>query len=243
MAIRVMRALSILGITSGLIFSSIMLVWAVQGVTIFPGQSTGINYSSTENGTLLVVQPGNLTFLQVSGTAGGFGNIHWTGFYGNISGNLTLQDANGAVFYEWVGLGTPAGEVFASNSSVVDWDTINCTNSSQIDAINTYLNLSLSAKDTVNETYSSNSHPAFTVAANSIPADTCNSTNAYSNGVPDPGLFYQVLLSDADNTPVFTTLINSSSTDYSGAPVDFELLAGVPGGSTTAALYFFMELG
>jgi len=240
---RVIKALSLLGITSCLIVSGIWIALAVQGVTIFVGQSSGLNYSSSENGTLVQTQPGNLTFLEIAGTAGGSSNIHWAGFYGNISGNLSLQNANGDVFYSWVGIGTPEGEVFASNTSSVSWSTVNCTNSTHIDSINAYLNISGSSRDSVNETYYANSHPAFSVATQAIPANACNSTNAYSNSVLDAGLFYQILLADSNSIPVYVALMNASSAAYDGSPVDFELLAGVPNGPAAFSLYFFMELG
>jgi hypothetical protein len=221
-----------------------LLVFAVQGANIFPGASSGTNFSYSGSGTLIQVQPGNISFIEVSGTmAGSSGGTHWAGFYGNISGNMSLEDANGHVFYDWVGIGSNVvGEVFASNVSTVIWSGVNCTNSSQITAINSFMNVTGTDKDSVELTYTSNIHPAFNVAGINIPANTCNSTNAFSDGIKNSSLFSQILLADTNDCPVFTTLINSSSVGFAGDTVDFELLSGVKKNGLTS-LYFFIELG
>jgi len=89
-------------------------------------------------------------------------------------------------------------------------------------------------------TYDAQAHGGFSVAGVTIPANTCNSTNAYVNSAPDSAYFSQVLLSDTNSIPVFATILNASSTGFDGTAYDFELLAGVPGSGT---LYFFIELG
>lgn len=226
------------------IVSGTYLVFAVQGANILVGQSSGMNYSYSENGTLIQIQPGNLTFLEIYGTASGLsGGFHWTGFYGNISGNLTLEDANGNVFYDWEGLGELInGEVFASNNSVVLWSDINCTNTSQILAINGFLNVSGGTVDSVEKTYTENAHPGFSVAGKNITANSCNSTNTYSNGTKSGALFNQVILSDSNYAAVFGTLINDSAASFDGSIVDFQLLSGVKSVGLTE-LFFFIEIG
>jgi hypothetical protein len=233
------RALGLVGIACAIVFSSAVLVFGVQGAGIFIGRSSGLNYSFDGTGTQLAVQPGNMTFLDVDG---GAVTTHWAGFYGNISGNLSLEDANGKVFYDWSGIGTAAGEIYASNVSTVIWGSVNCTNSSQISAIESFLNVTGSDMDSLEYTYSGNSHPQFSVAGRAILANSCNSTNMFSDGVKNESLFSQILMADSNDCPVFTTLINSSSTGFDGTPVDFELLAGVRR-STLTNLYFFIELG
>jgi hypothetical protein len=165
---------------------------------------------------------------------------HWAGFYGNITGNITLQDANGNLFYDWSGIGTPTGEVYASNTSTVSWANIGCADAGNMTSLNTFLGMTGANSDSVFNTYDAQSHGAFSVAGVSISADSCNSTNAYTTGGADAGLFQQVLLADNRNVPVFATIINASETSFRNTNVDFELLAGVPGSGT---LYFFIELG
>lgn len=233
------KTLLLLSVTLGIIMSSMIFVFGVQGASITLGQSGRGNFSFTGNGTLVNTEPGNVTYMGINGDSI---TTHWAGFYGNISGNLTLEDASGNVFYDWAGIGTPSGEVFASNSSFVLWSTIACANSTQIDAINNYLDFSLGGQDTVENTYNSRNHVAFVVAGVNIVNDTCNSTSVYSAGVKDPSLFRQIMLSDNNTVPIFTTLINSSSASFQNQAVDFQLLTGVKV-STITPLYFFIELG
>jgi hypothetical protein len=239
--ISTMKASCLIIVACVLIFSGTAIVLGVQGAGIFPGKSSGLNYSYSGSGTAYSTEPGNLTFFQVDAYGGSI-NTHWAGFYGNVSGNLTLEDANGNVFYDWTGLGIAIGEIYASNVSIVLWDSINCTNSSQIDAINSFLNVTGADTDSVGYTYSENIHPSFSVGGRAFLANTCNTTNTYSNGAKDASLFSQILLADSQDCPVFTTLINASSASFEGSPVDFQLLAGVKKSSLTD-LYFFIELG
>lgn len=231
------KAMLSLTLIMGMLFSGIWFVWGVQAPSLAVGSSSGLNTSYVGSGTLYTAQAGNVTQIDLNGTQS---TTNWAGFYGNISGNITLEDAAGNVFYDWSGLGTPEGEVYASNNSVVDWTTIACANDGNMTALDTFLGLTASDADSAYNTYGSPSHLGFTVAGTTITANTCNSTNAYDNSGSQTALFSQVLLADAASVPVFTTILNASSTAFNGAQVDFELLAGVNG---AGPLYFFLELG
>lgn len=226
-----------LTLIAGLMFSGVSLVFGVEAPGLNLIGSSRYNTSFTGSGTSLEAQAGNVTELNIQGTQV---TTHWAGFYGNITGNITLEDATGNVFYDWAGLGVASGEVYASNTSTVQWTTIACANAANMSAANTFLGMTGSNSDSVFNTYDTQSHQSFTVAGTTITANTCNSTNAYTNTGLDAGLFKQIILSDINAVPVFTTLINASATSFRNTPVDFQLLAGVPGSGT---LYFFIELG
>ena len=54
----------------------------------------------------------------------------WQGYYGNVTGTITLDDANNNTMYDW-SLPDPSGEIFAVNSSdSVAWANIYCLNAS-----------------------------------------------------------------------------------------------------------------
>jgi hypothetical protein len=221
----------------GLFFSSVGLVFGVQAPGLTTGASGRYNVSFAGSGTSLGAQAGNVTEINLAGTQV---TTHWAGFYGNITGNITLQDANGNLFYDWSGMGVPSGEVYASNTSTVSWSTIACANAANMTSTNTFLGMTGSNSDSVFNTYDAQSHGGFSVAGVSISADSCNSTNAYTNTGVNASYFQQVLLSDNRNIPVFATIINASATSFRSTAVDFQLLTGVPG---TGTLYFFIELG
>jgi len=160
----------------GLLYTGITSVLGVQGATsISLGQSSRANLTNYSSSASTAVQAGNVTELNISGQAI---TTHWAGFYGEISGNITLENANGDVFYDWTGLNALVGEVFASPDSTVQWDGIGCANASEISSIESSLGISATDADNIASTYSSNSHPSFDVGT--VTGITgCNSTNTY----------------------------------------------------------------
>jgi len=223
----------------GLLYTGITSVLGVQGATsISLGQSSRANLTNYSSSASTAVQAGNVTELNISGQAI---TTHWAGFYGEISGNITLENANGDVFYDWTGLNALVGEVFASPDSTVQWDGIGCANASEISSIESSLGISATDADNIASTYSSNSHPSFDVGT--VTGITgCNSTNTYVNSGPSSSAFYQILLTDRDGTPVYTTLINESTTGFDGNTHDFQLLVGESDAAGTTTLYFYIEL-
>jgi hypothetical protein len=232
------RAVFSLTLMVGLLFSGIHLVFAVQAPSLLtPGESSRMNYSYGGAGTAYDAQAGNVTQLDLSGKQV---TTHWAGFYGNVSGSITLEDALGNVFYNWSGLGSPIGEIYASNTSTVAWSSIACANTANMSAVDSFLGMTSSNPDSVFKTYGSPSHSGFSVAGLNIGQNSCNSTNAHTNTGKNSAYFTQVLLADNRNVPVFATILNASATSFKNSGVDFQLLTGVPGSGT---LYFFIELG
>jgi hypothetical protein len=144
------------------------------------------------------------------------------------------------VFYNWSGLNSLSGEVFASASGAVDWGTIACTDATAISDLETALGISATDADRIENTYTSNAHPAFAVGG--TPLSGCNSTNAYVSSALDPSSFYQVLLADGSANVVYTTLINESLTGFDSAAHDFQLLVGESDAVGSTDLYFYIEL-
>ena len=120
-------------IVVGLFYAGVTSVFGVQGATsISVGQSSRANFTNYSSSASTPVQAGNVTELNLSG---GAITEHWAGFYGEISGNISLSNSDGDVFYNWAGLGAPEGEVFASNESSVDWSGVGCAASAEITGI------------------------------------------------------------------------------------------------------------
>jgi len=235
-AIQCAKKAALLLTVLGLLFAGMTSVFGVQGATtITAGASSRANYSTTSSQST-AVQAGNVTELNISGNSI---TTHWAGFYGKISGAITLQSSDGSIFYNWTGINRPlSGKVLASNSSSVDWGGIGCMDATGQAALETALSILPSDADRINQTYTSTS-PDFTIGG--TPISGCNSTNAFINTGQDSTAFYQILLSDAAGTgnPVYTTLINDSSTGFDAVAHDFELLVGVSGTQTD---YFYIEL-
>jgi hypothetical protein len=222
----------------GLLYAGVNSVFGVQGATsISVGPSSRANYSNTSSATT-GVQAGNVTELNLTGTSI---TDHWAGFYGDISGNMTLGDSSGHSFYDWTGINSAAGEVYASTSNAVAWSGIGCIDIAEIANLETSLGITATDADRVNQTYTTSAHPDFTVGGVSISG--CNSTNANTDAGPSATAFYQILLSDTGGDAVYTTLINESTTGFDAVAHDFELLVGESDSLGTTPLYFYLELG
>jgi len=234
-----LKKVVLLMIVVGLFYAGMTSVFGVQGATsIAAGETSRANFSDDSTASL-AVQSGNVTQLNITGTAI---SDHWAGFYGEVSGNMTLSNAAGDVFYEWEGLNAIAGEVFASTSGSVDWSTIACIGATGIANLETALGIVPTDADRINQTYTVATHPGITVAGTALSA--CNTTNAYINTGKDATTFYQILLADTsgDGNPVFTTLINETTTGFDGVTHDFQLLVGEEDSAATTDLYFYIEL-
>jgi hypothetical protein len=232
-----MKKIVLLMTVLGLLYTGITSVFGVQGATVISaGSSSRANFANTSTATI-GVEAGNVTELNISGTSV---SEHWAGFFGDITGSVTLQSSDGSVFYNWSGLNAISGEVFASTDNAVSWNGIGCADAGEITAIEAALGIGATDADTIALTYSSTS-PSFQVAGTAVNA--CDSTNTYvNNGVKDPTTFYQVLLTDTEGDAVYTTLINQSTQGFDGNNHDFQLLVGESDAAGVTPMYFYLEL-
>ena len=229
----------LLMIVIGMLYIGITSVFGVQGATgIDVGASSQMNLTNWSSSATTAAEAGNVTQINLSGQSI---TTHWAGFFGDVSGNLTLGDSSGNVFYDWTGIGTPEGEVFASTDNSLNWSGIGCASAAEISTLDTALGIDGTDADSVNATYDSNSHPSLTIGAVSG-ISGCNSTNAYIDSGQDATSFYQILLTDTEGDEVYTTVINDSTTGFDGVSHDFQLLVGESDAGGTTAMYFYIEL-
>ena len=204
------------------------------------GESSRRNLSTT-NVTSVDAQGGNVTRLDINGMSI---TKSWQGYYGNISGNIILADANNNSLYEWGNGTSVTGKVYASRNSTISWATINCTNASGIAAEESYLGQSASDADSVTNTFNQTDHPSFLVAGRNMTG--CYSTNTFVNGAFQESHFHEILLSDNNGRIVYTTIIDNDQVGYDGSTHDFQLLVGENehiGSEGATQYYFFVELG
>ncbi len=165
----------------------------------------------------------------------------WKGYVGNITGKLALEDSSGDLLYDWT-VSTPNGEVYATASPTTpSWANIECANLGNLTAEEG--NLSHGARDDrVMKTFGTPDHPEFSVAAVTITADTCNTTNTYVSGSSQSSEFEEVVLMDNEDRIIYTTLINDSAVGFDGTNFDFQMIVpDAPTGDNTA-YYFYLEL-
>jgi hypothetical protein len=195
---------------------------------------SGISNISAQGGNVTEIRIDALTVTKT-----------WQGYFGNITGNIHLDDASNNSFYIWGNATGVSGEVYASRNSTINWASVNCTNATQRSSENAYLGVAGVDGDSVTNTFNSTYHPTFIVGLQTIQNSTCFSTNAFVNGTSQNSSFYQILLSDQYNNTVYTTLIENDKHAYNGRVSDFQLMVGEnehDGNLGPTAYYFFVEL-
>jgi hypothetical protein len=187
------------------------------------GTDPGVNNATAGAGN---TTPLNLAQTRITDT--------WQGFFGNVSGQIVLENAVGNNFYDW-SVTSLTGEVYATRNQVSDWSTVNCSNITYMQSEETSLSIVLNATDGVNETFISTSHPGFSVGTTEVSG--CPSTRPY-NSTAQSGMFWNVLLRTTSVSSIYTVLLADDQNAFDGGTADFEIL--VPVNRTTGqAVYFF----
>jgi len=120
-----------------LLIAVIMIVAGAAITSALPeGPSSAVtvdasSFKTAEGGRNVSAIAGNVTQLSVQGSVG---TTSWAGFYGNITGEVTLETSVGFRMYKW-DLPQPKGEIYATESNTVPtWgstgttSTIECWN-------------------------------------------------------------------------------------------------------------------
>jgi hypothetical protein len=210
-----------------------------NGPTSLDVGSTSSRNLSTMPGATANAQGGNVTEINIQTLTI---TKSWQGYYGNITGQIALQNALNETFYNW-SMTSFNGRVFASRASSVAWSTMNCTNATNRTNEETYLNQTSADGDSVTNTFNSTTHPGFTVGTVSINANSCFATYGFVNNASQSTNFPMVLLSPASGVPVYTALTNKSTVGFDGRQHDFQLLVGENERTTlgVTTYYFWTE--
>ena len=191
-------------------------------------------------------------------------NQRWKGYVGNITGSLTLDDANTYTIYNWP-LATISGEVYATiNDTVVNWTGLNCTwaltggESTPVDTNRTveeYFNSKLShtRADNISSTFYMRNHSQFSVGDNSFAAHYCYSIHTFVNDTTQNNsgnlYFHEVVMYDDRNVTngniVFATLLETNQHGYNNETIDFQMIVpenGAASWTSNTPYYFYVEL-
>lgn len=205
--------------------------------------SNGSNYPPSSHGAYA----GNVTEITVDGASV---TQTWQGYYGNVTGSITLENAQGDVFYNWTGTVDPSsGEVYASTNDSLTWTEIGCYNLTEPTGYNLTLveaqyNIASTDGDGLDETFTLNNHAAFTTGTTSFSGGDCNNTQLFDSG--GSGSFDEVLLyENSTSSLVFASLIQDNGDGFDAATHDFQMLVledGHSGDTATTTYYFWVEL-
>jgi hypothetical protein len=211
----------------------------------------------TDNSTKTVsAYGGNTTQLSIDDTKQ---TARWQGYYGNITGIVTLDDANNFTLIDW-SLGTIEGEVYAANATVSDWSTIRCINLSStyrghnctgqeeaclnVTEIRSAYGMSSDGSDpddvtkTFNETLGS-------ITVGTVTVNNCYMANLYVND-SSQSIYYwnETMLTINDTeTIIFTAIVSDDEWGFNNVTWDFQMVVGDNGDDSTATTYnFYVEL-
>jgi len=200
-------------------------------------------------------EAGNTTSMSITVTDT---SRRWQGFYGNVSGSITLADSSSNSLYNWINA-DPDGEVFASNHTTVNWPRIFCVNFSAAvaeenlnrDSLNTYIGYTSDSdralKDSVNATFNQtfgDDGSILRIGSRVITnADNCSMVTLNTASGYQTTQFKEVLLTD-NQSVVFASILENNVNGFKNHPTDFEMIVGVNGTATSATrnYYFFVEL-
>lgn len=232
-----------------------LLSYAVLAVPEGPGtvqsgtpdrRTSGVD---TAAGKTVEAQAGNVTALNFNSTKI---SSRWQGYYGNVSGVITLDDAVNNTLYNWR-IASPQGEIYAVNvSTTPTWANVECFNFTDPTQNVTFAELESSIgaattdRDGVNETFNLTYAGSFSAGTKTIVAgDECPIASLFSSDAWTGVGFNETILfqNQSDNLVIFVSLLEQDRIGFSGSPLDFEMIVGENGDLAGATnYYFFVEL-
>jgi hypothetical protein len=206
------------------VISASLVLAAPTGGTVSTGPSERGTGSSSGTTT---AQGGNVTQINVSGTAI---TGRWAGFYGSISGNITLSDAANNNFYAWTITNFTNAVVYAANGTISTWNLVPINNSIAPIGIQT------AAADNFNNTFGSTG--TFSSASMSVASTPL--TNTYQGGSVGTLKTYALVTSDG-LVNVWAGVAQWNTTSFkTGQRVDYQIIA--PAKTTGTTYNFYLEL-
>ena len=193
----------------------------------------------TQNPDSNEAQAGNVTQLDI------FSNTitrSWQGYYGNVSGAISLGDLDGNVLYNWSAV-NPTGQVYATRAFDVNFATTKCANELEISSEEEFIGHNSSDADSVTNTFNQNNHPHFSVGLINIDENSCKSTNLFDENGNQITKFFNTLLSDGASNIIYSSILEQSERGFDGRNHDFQLIVGENGrDELTTNYYFYVEV-
>ncbi len=255
------ETLKIISITLILILTLHLMPATPNGASITPGASERPDSGQASNHSAIA---GNITELTIF--SGDGASQTWQGYYGNVSGGLSLGDGSNNILYNW-SLITPSGEVYASTNSSITWVNIQCFNFSangsyidesgnggttnqygtNITILESEYGISTTDLDGINETFTIKNHDLFYTSNKEFSADECRSLQLFTNETQsEDGSFEELILYEpATRSVIFSTILENSKKGFNNKEVDFQMVVpedGHDADTQTTMYFFFIEI-
>ena len=193
-------------------------------------------------------QAGNVTQLSINTTKI---TNNWQGYYGNISGSITLDDASGNTMYDWSADDfSVIGEIYAANQSIADWNDVICVNLAgtgingvsgiNVTRLEDMYGIQPSEVDGLDETFLGTED--IIIGTNTLSA--CPSTHTYQSDSPQSNYWNETLITEnATGTVIFASKVDDNTVGFDGNTWDFQMLVAEDGGTAGSTSYwFYVEL-
>lgn len=200
-----------------------------SGVSIVPGVT---DTKPIIPAGFIDAQGGNFTNLNLSGETQ---TLAWQGYYGEISGNLTLSDGFNHTMYGWNALNLSGAKIFMSRASTIDWSSIAPQNDCAVDETLTGM-----WSDRVNATFVKDANAEMSVGDVLISANSTCAAWTYVNSSAQSSLFQELILTDGTST-VYATFVEQNSTGFDGSKHDFQMIVPDAYDRSTSTYYFYAE--
>ncbi|MFH1770593.1 MAG: hypothetical protein ABH828_03475 [archaeon] len=186
---------------------------------------------------------GTITTMNVDATQQ---NYAWKAYVGNISGSLVLDDSSNRSIYEWA-LSTLTGEIIATRASSLTWGALSCASNATIATEQSAVSMSPSDLDSLNTTFIATAHKAFSIAGNTLTANTCRSTATYVNDTaqtPSSSAdFQEILVNDTSGNVMYVADLELNTQGFDNNTYDFQMIvADDDTAATITTYYFYVEL-
>lgn len=178
----------------------------------------------------------------------------WQGYFGNISGTITLDDANNWTFYNW-STAEPQGEVYASTNSSIRWENVTC-----FDFYNdTELNVTVLEErygieedddDSINSTFNWTDHDPWHVGY--VTLTGCPTTYIFQEDSRQLENFENIMIYEpGEDAIIFGARIENDEVNltdlvgFDNTTTDFQMLVledGHDNDTDVTTYYFFVEL-
>ncbi|MFH1174194.1 MAG: hypothetical protein V1725_03620 [archaeon] len=173
-------------------------------------------------------------------------NTNWKAYVGNISGSLTLDDAQNKTIYDW-SIVSLAGELYVSRVDSVTWSSLNCSLDANVTSEESLLGFASSDSDNINRTFNETTHRSFLTGTRNISG--CKSKALYVNdsaqAVAMPSATFQEIVGFDGTNTVFVSLLENDGQGYDNETTfDFQIIVPQNKSTGTATPYYFwVELG
>lgn len=217
----------------------------------FASAQTGAAVTNVTNSTKLAVNPqynnqsrGTISTLILTAEQQ---DMKWKAYVGNVSSTFVLDDANDYSIYQWQ-LDTFSGQVYVTRDSAVTWTSVSCASAANKATEDTSINHNSQSADSVNRTFTQQTHKNLTVGSTFIGNNTCFSTVTWQNDanhqLNSSAPFQELLLWDGGNM-IYTGFVENDKAGYRpGTTYDFQVI--VPDDGTASnpnfRYYFYLEL-